>query len=38
MGKKVVDETTLMTLTHVVFPGGGSGESGNCRPAVLSAA
>lgn len=33
-----MDETTLMTLTHVVFPGGGSSERGNCSMAVLSAA
>jgi hypothetical protein len=26
MRKKVVDETTLIILTHVVFPGGGCGD------------
>lgn len=38
MRKKVVDEATLVILTHVVFPGGGSGERMNCRTVVLNTA
>lgn len=38
MRKKAVDETTLMILTHVAFPGGGSGKRGSCRTVVLNAA
>ena len=38
MRKKAVDETTLMILTHVVFPGGGSGMRESRGTAVLNAA
>lgn len=33
-----MDETTLMILTHVAFPGGGSGKRASCPTVVLSAA
>lgn len=38
MRKKAVDETTLMILTHVAFPGGGSGKRESCPTVVLNAA